>query len=60
MSKSEVEWRRYELMRMRWQLLNRPGNADPFVIPAAVDLLSSEIEAMKNDHSGLGPEMVAN
>ncbi|WP_138755776.1 hypothetical protein [Paenibacillus sinopodophylli] len=56
---SETRWRIYELMRMRWQLLNRPGNADPFVIPAAVDFLSSEIEGMKNDHFGLGPVMIA-
>lgn len=35
--------RKYDLLRMRWQLLNRHTNADPKIIPAAVWWIDQEV-----------------
>lgn len=43
----DLQWRRYELLRMRWRLINGLTECDPFVFPAALDWLDGEIEALK-------------
>ncbi|SFE10918.1 hypothetical protein SAMN04487969_10198 [Paenibacillus algorifonticola] len=42
-----MTWRRYDLQRMRWRLINYPHLAEPDVLPAALDWLDGEIAAMK-------------
>lgn len=42
----DLMWRKFELQRMRWRLVNR-CDADPFVLPAALDWLDGEIADMK-------------
>lgn len=44
---AELKYRKSKLQMFRWRLASRTAQADPFVVPAALDWLDGEIEAIK-------------
>lgn len=45
----DLQWRKLELKRLRWRLLNGRCQCDPDVLPAALDWLNGEIERIENE-----------
>lgn len=45
--------RKFDLMRMRWQLLNGRAECDPETLPAALDWLNGEIAALEKEKQPL-------
>lgn len=42
----DLVWRRYELLRFRWQLTNGRTSCDPDTLPAALDWIESELAGL--------------
>lgn len=53
MNRTELEWERYDLLRMKWRLQNR-AEVDPFVLPAALDWLDGELLYIEKALDGVG------
>lgn len=53
MSRQELKWERYDLLRMRWRLINR-AMVDPQVLPAALDWIDSEVARIEKALGGVG------
>lgn len=47
----ELLWRKFELQRMRWRLVNKV-EVDPFVLPAALDWLDGEVAQIEKAIAG--------
>lgn len=41
-----LAWRRLELLRIRWKLINGLAPCDPETLPAAVDWIDSQLAEM--------------
>lgn len=46
MKDCNLAWRRLELFRLRWRLLNGRVSCDPELLPAAIDWIDSELAGM--------------
>lgn len=47
MNNIDVIWRRFELLRIRWNLTNGRIYCDPEVLPAALDWIDGELAGLE-------------
>ncbi|MCM3041686.1 hypothetical protein M3201_18490 [Paenibacillus motobuensis] len=45
----ELIWRKFELMRLRWRLLNGRAQCDSEILPAALDWLNGQIASIEKE-----------
>ena len=53
MQEADLRWHKHQLLRTRWQLLNR-AEVDPHVLPAALDWIDGEVADIEKALSGVG------